>query len=1238
MIHGIVIQERSSLKKEAILVIWGSRRLRLACVSFAYEKPKVKLGPEVSASDWILDASFAPTGDSWPELENEEVADGRARVALATAHCALLQLSWEVPANDELSSIYAGDPPSLTKLTAASRCILYSANVIWLSKTRILVAAGTVFGEILVWSCNTNLSIGGNVGTLTHNIFTGHEGSVFGVRISPPLVLFPGKAPQRLLASCSDDRTIRIWEITSDEKFEGPSNLREIKSVSKHGNTGFGGSEVDEPAGNLAQDDQIAWAWGHASRIWNVYFLPRTSFREPMELVSRLVSVGEDATCQFWDLSRKETGQLMLRHLQSSEHHSGKNIWSSTVLHKDQCATRIITGGADGSVVSHFCPHTVGSENYSNNHEEWTIDRVSEMMAKHPFLVKEIHHHSREFDDNHTKISVDRAISAMPHSTTGDLDLQLEPNDMFREYAFIGSNVFLTMTKAGTLLMASTEAQNPRSGFVKTDGKTSTEWLRLMDFRDLRNDSILSRCCTPRPLPCAFIGGRGGTIYRYDHESGLISEFAKIDGKVSGLFLDCIDLTSTNSKTAPKLLSLTVAIGGEKYVDNFLYKCHGLRLSHAELRRSRLYLPDDFIIISVKHICVNMQLECLFFGSRNGSVAIYTIKRVYESFDSDVPLSTTLESHNQQPTLLLKTIHGKEAVTSILWLPGSQIGARSGRADDSGYLFSTGRDGTCSIHYLVIESDSVSSNLIHKVSLPFGPFVEGVHIDAETNDLYTWGFRNKRFVLWNETTADEMMSVECGGAHRNWAFCPSQRDQGGIFVWTKAKVCNVYRQRYPLHRLVRRGGHGREIKSIAAAPVPFCVDGKVTHLVATGAEDTDIRIFEYGHTISTELADEGSFCCRRVLRKHNTGIQHLQWSEDGQYLFSSGGFEEFFVWRIQSALIVRIASFCESILPFKSENPDLRITNFDVRQQAQGDQHNGQWGTVFDIACGYSDSTVRIYKYRSIDNEGTWQHLYTGAYGPNHACLTQCIFLPSNTTLLTAGGDGHVAVWDISSASSAEGVIQQTNMTDAETIPQTCELRFMIHQSSVKTLAHYQLDNDTALLVTGGDDNALGVSLVSVKRTESERTLEHSNAAASVPYSKVGQMTLSTLLIPRAHAAAITAVAIVTIDPTSTRSSGSNPRIFRVITSSNDQRLKLWGLSIDMGLPGVQGVQVQRLANESCGVADLADMAVLPSFNGEDLQIGRDGSREQDKTDEVGLASVVVCGVGMEVWKFALGE
>jgi len=153
------------------------------------------------------------------------------------------------------------------------------------------------------------------------------------------------------------------------------------------------------------------------------------------------------------------------------------------------------------------------------------------------------------------------------------------------------------------------------------------------------------------------------------------------------------------------------------------------------------------------------------------------------------------------------------------------------------------------------------------------------------------------------------------------------------------------------HRVVRPGGHGREIKAVAVSPVG---DGERGRYVATGAEDTDIRIFRHEH--GGEGANEG-LKCLHTLSKHITGVQQLRWSSDGHFLFSAAGREEFFVWRVQPVPCFGIGVVCVAQCPGVTEAGDLRVMDFDVLEVC------GAGVSVTEryiLSLVYSDSSVRV--------------------------------------------------------------------------------------------------------------------------------------------------------------------------------------------------------------------------------------------------------------------------------------
>jgi WD40 repeat protein len=248
--------------------------------------------------------------------------------------------------------------------------------------------------------------------------------------------------------------------------------------------------------------------------------------------------------------------------------------------------------------------------------------------------------------------------------------------------------------------------------------------------------------------------------------------------------------------------------------------------------------------------------DFVIVGFRRGSIALYDVHKDEEGADA----ATLLR--------IIEKAHGGEAVTSLIWRPSSG-------GFIHGHLFSAGRDGRLIVHQL--DSSAHIVELVHDLALPFGPNIEGLYF--QDDHLFIHGFSSKKWYLYDVTNEEEVMSIDTGGAHRSWAFRPHS-SVGGTLVWTRASSMHICSQNRSNHTVIRRGGHGREIKAVA---ITSDIDSRPRQLIATGAEDTDIKIFHY---VEEELT------CRRTIRKHTTGIQHLQWSQEGDYLFSSGGCEE----------------------------------------------------------------------------------------------------------------------------------------------------------------------------------------------------------------------------------------------------------------------------------------------------------------------------------------------------------
>lgn len=1054
VIHGIVLDNEPS-----VILAWGGSLVSFLRLETDLHKHKLVIGSQVECPDWILHAAFQHSSNS----------GGSKAAALVTAHNALLTLTLDS------SNQYK---PLLEEKTSQSKCILYTARVQWTDAETVLVAAGTVFGDVIVWSCNVSLQH--SLASL-HQVLTGHDGSIFGLDVFGTAQAPSRGSRHRFLASCSDDRTVRVWDISELQHTpENPQIATDLHSVRE---TGFGVA-LDEALNDQQGSSKcIAKVWGHASRIWRVSFVPS----EDPSTVCHLVTFGEDATCHFWALKAPKipAESYELHNLGILSLHAGKNIWSSTISTAADHAVKICTGGADGSIA--------------------------------------MQHKSLPFADPRSSLQTLSIPDTMHMNTDTKVGSKA---DKLRSYAFLGTDSLIVATNSGRVSILALGAND--------NTKIRNRWQVVAQAAELSGYSVAA---SVPAMSVAFLSGQSGSIFVYEPKIGL-QRLADGRGKTAALF------AAEHARTSPPIsrLSLLVTTVDRDTAQLLTFDMPLLRDS-GTIDTQWLRLPPAFITTSFTTASILGEAEgcrMAILGSRNGALAIYTNKR------------------QEIYTLLCEGAVGQDAVTDIAWVQDAHSASH-------GCAFITSRDGTIAAYQVDI-GEEPGMHLVHQTKVPGATSLERLLLDSN-GSLLVCGFRSKHFTVYDMSAEQEVMTIDCGGPNRTWTFSPNANLDGGTLAWTKASELCLQAQSGSPYKAIHSGGHGREIKAVAVSSS----QSPLGQLIATGAEDTDIKISRY----QIDESGRPRFNCLRTVKQHNTGIQHLQWSSDGRYLFSSGGFEELFVWRIRPTPIIEMGIVCESTCPTDSELPDLRIMSFYV---AQRPTKAGSKTDEFLISTVRSDSTIRVYLYLSSATTKSWTCTHTGNY--LSSCLTQTLelSLKSVNWLVTAGTDGHIAFLQQDHPDDI-GVNEPSTSLEWRTRSQT-------HQNTIHCMASYRLDDHTQLLVTGGDDNALSVT------------------RCDLVQSTYNTAKTSTLTIPRAHTAAITGLALIQIP-------GDNDK-FWIVTGSIDQRLKLWEVQIDLSKPDVDGVTVKKLQNVFTAVADVSSLALL-EIDGE--------------------PAVIICGVGMDVWR-----
>ncbi|KAL4645967.1 WD repeat-containing protein 6 [Arapaima gigas] len=287
-IHGIRPESRPREERQALswqcgslLAIFGGKALRIVALGNSEALSLQTLGSVRELRDWVLDVHWL---------------GGHTRLlGVALAHNAVLLLEVQEGRTMALSS-------------CADGCLLYSALLVGPCWQTLAVVGGTVFNQLVIWRPRGAAGVSGaeertegeaEPGGMAQveRRLKGHSGVIFGLAYLPE---------RGLLASASDDRSVRVW------------------SVGRLG--GAEGCGVPSPT-------CLQVLFGHQARVFSVSLS-----------LQGVLSAGEDGTCLLWDRDSGRVARAL-----SGHRFGGIRALAVSAGGAGQ-SPQVATGGADGGI------------------------------------------------------------------------------------------------------------------------------------------------------------------------------------------------------------------------------------------------------------------------------------------------------------------------------------------------------------------------------------------------------------------------------------------------------------------------------------------------------------------------------------------------------------------------------------------------------------------------------------------------------------------------------------------------------------------------------------------------------------------------------------------------------------------------------------------------------------------------------------------------------------------------
>lgn len=344
-------------------------------------------------------------------------------------------------------------------------------------------------------------------------------------------------------------------------------------------------------------------------------------------------------------------------------------------------------------------------------------------------------------------------------------------------------------------------------------------------------------------------------------------------------------------------------------------------------------------------------------------------------------------------------------------------------------LFALGRNGDLKI--FDITNNSVTLSSTDKLPIKWL---------AKIVDTFILGFSGNTFVMWDYKNRTSMYEKECGGGHRSWDFLKFEKYIHYVFIKDKNIFCELIDTNSLLPVDLVEGLHANEINSLKSITL-----GSDKFLVS-GGEDTNLKICKIKQP-SLETLHNRKFHLSniRTIEVISFKNQHM--------IFSAGGRAQIILWRF----VVNLdnSTSCNQIssyhAPLQSENSEMRIM----------DLHLWQNENTLYIFTACSNGYIKIF-YLDDDFNIILKHdvFY------KLKCVTKIKGFDS--IIASMATDGELVFWN------------KDQMIDSVDVTPVISKR--AHQSGINSFSYKQISTNNHIILTGGDDNAIILNLLSVTK------------------------------------------------------------------------------------------------------------------------------------------------------------